>query len=33
MKEEVEEYIAKAYESDATEKLKDVYITTHEPKT
>ena len=32
MKEEIERYIAKSLLEDGQEKMKDVYVTTHEPK-
>lgn len=32
-KQEIENYIQSAYESDARDKLQDVYVTSHEPKT
>ena len=33
MKEQIEAYIAKAYDEDAEQELKDVYVTNHEPRT
>jgi hypothetical protein len=32
MKDELAEYIAKAYEKDADAQLKDVYVTNHEAR-
>lgn len=33
MKEEIDNFLAKAYQSEAAAEMKDVYVTNHEPKT